>query len=63
MTTWLKKLRLYLLRRQLKSTTRRLIQLALNDKQRYSGYSFVSLYVMQQRNDLMDRIAEIEKTL
>jgi hypothetical protein len=59
MTTWIKKLRLYLLRRQLKSISDRVNRAA------YTGvdwdYEF-SRYC-DQHADLIDRIAEIEKTL
>lgn len=57
MTTWLKKLRLYLLRRQLKAVNRRLV--AFNETpytQQVSG-------LCDFRADLINRIAEIEKTL
>ncbi len=57
MTTWLKKLRLYLLRRQMKSVNRRL--LALNA----TPYTQHVVALCDQRADLIDRIAEIEKTL
>jgi len=57
MTLWLKKLRLYLLRRDLKSVNRRMAKFdAMSDPWTYLGYC-------DQRADLIDRIAEIEKTL
>ena len=57
MTTWLKKLRLYLLRRDLKSVIRRMTRL--------DATSYPSTWVLlcDFRADLIDRIAEIEKTL
>jgi len=57
MTLWLKKLRLYLLRRDLKSVNRRMAKFdAMSDPWTYLGYC-------DQRADLINRIAEIEKTL
>ena len=57
MTLWLKKLRLYLLRRNVKATTRRLIKTDATT----TPFTFVVL--MDYRADLIDRIAEIEKSL
>ena len=56
MTTWLKKLRLYLLRRQLKRMTRNAIP----------GWHFAVFDFRTGHDihaDLINRIAEIEKTL
>lgn len=57
MTLWLKKLRLYLLRRQVKAVTRRLIE--MNAAEHPWAWS----HCFDFRADLIDRIAEIEKTL
>jgi hypothetical protein len=56
-TTWLKKLRLYLLRRQLKAVNRRLV--AFNE----TPYTHQVQAICDFRADLINRIAEIEKTL
>jgi len=57
MTTWLKKLRLYLLRRQLKAVNRRLGAFGV------TPYTHQVLALCDFRADLINRIAEIEKTL
>lgn len=57
MTTWLKKLRLYLLRRDL----RRVIDNMRAFHPR--GNPYVWVLHCDQRADLIDRIAEIEKSL
>lgn len=57
MTTWIKKLRLYLYRRELKSIKRRMAKFdAMSDPWTY-------LHYCDQRADLINRIAEVEKTL
>jgi len=57
MTTWIKKLRLYLLRRQLKAVNQKMTAL---DVERFPG---AGLEYSDQRADLIDRIAEVEKSL
>lgn len=57
MTTWLKKLRLYLLRRDLKAVNQKMTAL---DIERFPG---AGLEYSDFRADLIDRIAELEKTL
>ncbi len=57
MTTWLKKLRLYLLRRQLKAVRLKMFRLEIRK------HPLVWMVFCDTRADLVDRIAEIEKTL
>lgn len=59
MTTWLKKLRLYLLRRQLISISDRVNRAAHTG----ANWDFEFSLYCDQRADLINRIAEIEKTL
>lgn len=57
MTTWIKKLRLYFLRRQVKSVSRRLIEMNAGK------HPLAWWACFDQRVELVGRIAEIEKTL
>lgn len=57
MTTWLKKLRLYLLRRQLRAVNRRMTQIDATE------HPYAWLSCCDFRADLFSRIADLEKSL